>query len=91
MDTMHETDIWQFVKARYFTKSSTRRDVTVIVIYSIDAPEIRNTESCVATHLAGVVRCIDFQLGGLAWSLSHNNPTLGRHAQRSFAKLEKRK
>lgn len=61
MDTMFETDKWPFDKARYFTKSSTRRDVKVIVIHSIDVPEIRNTRSCVATHLAGVVRCIDFQ------------------------------
>ena len=61
MDTMYETDIWRFVKARYLAISSTRRHVRVIVIDSINVPEIQSTRSCVATHLTRVVRGIDFQ------------------------------
>ena len=43
MDTMYETDKWPFVKARYITKSNARRDVRVVVVHSIEAPEKGNT------------------------------------------------
>lgn len=50
MDTIHETDKWPFVKTRYFTKSSTRRDVRVIVVHSIEAPEKGDTAEQTAKY-----------------------------------------
>ena len=51
MDTMYETDKWPFVKARYFTKSNARRDVRVVVVHSIEAPEKGNTAGPTANSI----------------------------------------
>ena len=55
MDTMYETDKWPFVKARYIAKSSTRRDVRVIVVHSIEAPEKGDTAEQTANRITEIL------------------------------------
>lgn len=48
----YETDTWPVVKARWFTKSSGRRAVRIIVIHSMEAPEKGETAENVARYFA---------------------------------------
>lgn len=60
-----ETDLWKVVRARWFTKSTAKRSVRVIVIHDMEAPEGAATAETVARYFASTATkasahvCID--------------------------------
>ncbi|MBB4867457.1 N-acetyl-anhydromuramyl-L-alanine amidase AmpD [Pseudomonas nitritireducens] len=52
MDWEHETDKWPFVKAKHFNAIKDVRDVRLIVIHSMEAPEKGDTAEAVAKYFA---------------------------------------